>query len=89
MDLGNLQASRPLMEQTCEQWRRVSGPDDTDTLTAVYNLGMLHWHIAHGQFLLLSFSAVEDGHVGPCDVANCNINPNFLLEFSIENAEMQ
>jgi tetratricopeptide (TPR) repeat protein len=55
----------PLAEKALAGRRRTLGNDHADTLESIHNLGLLRWHMAHGEYVSFTNAAA---HQGNCDV---------------------
>jgi tetratricopeptide (TPR) repeat protein len=74
---GRFSLSLPLAEEALGARRKLLGSEHTDTLESTHVLGLLRWHMAHGEFV--SFGAAAE-YAGPCDVKELELAARLLRE---------
>jgi tetratricopeptide (TPR) repeat protein len=57
--------SLPMAERALAGRRRTLGKEHADTLESIHNLGLLRWHMSHGEYVSFTNAAA---HQGNCDV---------------------
>jgi tetratricopeptide (TPR) repeat protein len=65
----------PLATDALETRRRILGKDHVDTLESVHNMGLIRWHMAHGEFV--SFHTAEV-FTGVCKLKYLKESVDFL-----------
>jgi tetratricopeptide (TPR) repeat protein len=74
---GRFSLSLSLAEEALGARRQTLGSEHADTLESTHILGLLRWHMAHGEFV--SFGAAAE-HDGPCDMKELELAARLLRE---------
>jgi len=73
----NFALALPLAEEVLAVRHRTLGKEHADTLESIQNLGLLRWHMAHGEYV--SFHNA-DAHAGPWDLKELESAASLLEE---------